>query len=88
MIKGLLVLFQRLPRRPSIRADPTIVPSSLVVFLLLQDEVVQLNHICILLSELVRGTVYTDNEVPTIHGVNARHFKLSINSIGFCMGVR
>ena len=42
-----------------------------------------------LFSKLVRGTVYTDDEVSTIHLVTAWHkFDLNIKVIAFCVQVR
>jgi hypothetical protein len=47
MIKNFLVVLQGFPRWPSIRANATIVPSSLIGFLL-QNEVIQFDNVCVL----------------------------------------
>ena len=38
---------------PSVSADPTIVPRPLVMFILLQYEVVQFDYVCVLIVERV-----------------------------------
>jgi hypothetical protein len=47
-VKGPAIEFQRLPRRPSVCPNATVVPSSLVMLNLFQDEVVQFDHVCVL----------------------------------------
>lgn len=51
VIKNLLVEPEWLPRRLSVCSYSTVVPCLLFVFALLQDEVVQFDHICILFNE-------------------------------------
>ena len=52
MIKNLLVVVERLPRLPSISADPAIVPRVLLLSNL-QYEVVQFDYVCVLIVESV-----------------------------------
>ena len=52
MIKYLLVVVERLPRLPSVGADPTIVPRPLLMSNL-QYEVVQFDYVCVLFVESV-----------------------------------
>lgn len=89
VIKNLLVEVERLPRWPSICTDTTVVPSLLVVFDLLRDEIIQLNYVCVLslrvsgqydkplkiylCSKLVGSTVYADDKVSAAHSVTTWH---------------
>jgi hypothetical protein len=59
VIKDLLVEIKRLPRWPSVSADPTIVPRLLIISNLLQDEVVQFNYVGVLIVESVK--ILADN---------------------------
>ena len=52
-MKNLLVEIERLPRWPSVSADPTIVPRPLIIPNLLQYEVVQFDYVCVLIVESV-----------------------------------
>ena len=54
MIKNLLVKMGRLPRWPSVGADPTIVPRPLIASNRLQYEVIQFNYVCVLIVESVK----------------------------------
>ena len=52
MIKS-LVEIERLPRWPSVSADPTIAPRPLVISNILQYKVVEFDYVCVLIAESV-----------------------------------
>ena len=72
---------EQLPRWPSVSADPTIVPCPLVIFILLQFEVVQFDYVCVL---MVRRPINTDDKVSSVQFMAARHTRL----VRRCLGIR